>query len=111
MIVWDTESPPNPSIRIENVPYFDARGMRRVYGRGDTFPKKCSFNMDIWRDRNGRLLARFWSRSNDVDGCSLEITGLSPDAIPNRQADTAFSDAWIPNALRKEYEGWISDEW
>lgn len=111
MIVWDTESAPSASIRIENIPPFDARGMRRVYGRGDTFSKKCSFHMDVWCDRSGRLLARFWSGSGDVDGRSLEITGVSPDAIPNREGDAAFSDAWIPGALRQEYEGWISEEW
>jgi hypothetical protein len=111
MVAWDSEPSPDISIRIEYIDYFNARGMRRVYGRGDVFPTKCIFNMDVWLDRRGRLLARFWSRSNDVDGRSLEIRGISVDAIPKREPSTALSDAWIPQTLREEYEDWIRGEW
>jgi hypothetical protein len=67
--------------------------------------------MDIWIDRGGRLLARFWSRSSDIDGRSLEIVGIPPTAIPDRRRDDAFLDSWIPQGLRQEYEDWISAEW
>ncbi len=111
MIPWDSEIAPTTPIRIDHIAWFSARGMRRVYGRGDIFLGKCSFNMDIWLDRTGRLLARFWSRSNDVDGRSLEIFGLSSAAIPDRKRDEAFKDSWIPQGLRDEYEDWITEEW
>lgn len=111
MIAWDTEIAPTTPIRIEHTAWFNACGMRRVYGRGDNFGGKCSFNMDIWLDRAGRLLARFWSRSNVVDGRSLEIVGLASAEIPDRKHDEAFEDSWIPQGLREEYEDWITEEW
>ena len=111
MVVWDSEVPTATAISIQHVAWFDARGMRRVYGRGDHFANKLKFNMDIWRDRGGRLLGRFWSRNTDVDGRSIEVIGIPPNAIPNRSPETAFSDTWIPEALRQEYEDWIQEEW
>jgi len=67
--------------------------------------------LDAFRRLVADLLARFWSRSNDVDGRSLEIIGLSSAAIPDRKRDQAFEDSWIPQALREEYEDWITEEW
>jgi hypothetical protein len=46
-----------------------------------------------------------------VDGRSIEVIRIPPNAIPDRTADAAFSDVWIPEALRQEYEDWIQDEW
>ena len=106
MIAWDTEIAPTTSILIDHITWFNARGMRYVYGRGDHFGGKCSFNMEIWLATSGRLLARFWSRNNDVDRRSLEIVGLSSAEIPE-----AFGDSWIPQGLRAEYEDWITEEW
>lgn len=111
MIAWDSEIPPATPISIKHVAWFDARGKRRVYGRGDHFGNKMTFNMDIWRDRGGRLLARFWSRNAEVDGRSIEVIGIPADAIPDHPQETAFSDIWIPEALRQEYEDWIKEEW
>lgn len=96
MVNWESNPPRNSPIQIEYIDHFDARGNRRVYGRSDTFPSKGSFNLDIWCDRRGRLLARFWSRSMDVDGRSLEITGLSPQKIPERESNVAFQTAGVP---------------
>jgi hypothetical protein len=110
MVDWNTEIVPDTRIYIELIDWFSARGMRRVYGRGDVFLGKGTFNMDIWLNRHGRLLARFWSRCNDVDGRSLEIVGLSPTAIPDRKPNAAFEDSWIPQRLREEYEDWIIAE-
>jgi hypothetical protein len=109
MVDWQSDVAPSTPIRIESVDWFSARGMRRVYGRGDIFPSKCSFNMEIWRDRTGRLLARFWSRSREVDDRSLEVIGIPPDAIPDRKPDEVFQDSWIPQGLRTEYEDWICE--
>jgi len=48
---WDTEGPIGSSIRVEDIDRFDARGKRRVYGRGDIFDR-LTLNMDA-----GRLLS------------------------------------------------------
>lgn len=107
MVVWDSDTPAATTASIQNIAWFDARGMRRVYGRGDHFGNGMTFNMDIWRDRDGRLLGRFWSRNAEVDGRSIEVIGIPPNAIPDRSPETAFSDRWIPQALRQEYEEWV----
>ena len=110
MLYWVFDAPPMSRIRIENVEVFDARGMRRVYGRGDILGRKAAFNMDIWRDRSGNLFARFWSRNSEVDDLSFAIYGINADSIPERAKESAFSDAWIPKALRAEYENWVCAE-
>jgi len=46
---WDSK-PPETDATVEEIDHFDARGMRRVYGRGDHFGRHRSFNMDIWLD-------------------------------------------------------------
>ena len=71
---WDSEGPIDSSIRVEEIDPFDARGKRRVYGRGDIFDR-LTLNIDVWRSRNGRLFVRFWSRSAEVDWRSYEIFG------------------------------------
>jgi len=111
MVYWESDSPRKSRIRIEFTGSFDARGMQRVYGRGDHLGRMAAFNMDIWRDRNGSLFARFWSRNSEVDDLSVGIHGILADSIPKRSKDAAFSDSWIPKALRDEYEEWISSEW
>ena len=107
---WDSDPPPTTGVSLKHIDWFDARGMRRVYGRGDHCGR-MTFNMDVWRNRDGRLMARFWSRNAEVDGRSIEVVGILPNAIPDRAADSAFSDVWIPEPLRQEYEDWIQDEW
>lgn len=111
MVEWESDPPPKSRIRIEYTGSFNAHGMRRVYGRGDHFGHKAAFNMDIWRDRNGNLFARFWSRNADADDLSLAIHGIAADSIPERAKAAAFSDAWIPQAFRDEYDEWVSGEW
>src|SRR5262245_23575149 len=84
MIAWDFIPAPNTRVQTERIAAFDARGMRRVYGRGDRFGHMAAFNMDIWCDRKGHLFARFWSRSAEVDGLSLAIHGIPPESVPKR---------------------------
>lgn len=97
-------------IEVNHVDHFDARGMRRVYGRGDHHCGGRTFNMDVWLTRSGRLLARFWSRSSEVDGVSLEIIGFSP-TLPPRRKGAALDARWVPQCLRDEYDDWINGEW
>jgi len=111
MMPWETYSPRRAGIKIEFGDSFSARGMRRVFGRGDYFPGRASFNLDIWRNRKGELFGRFWSRSYEVDERSFQIHGVSPDSIPKRKPGDDFSDAWVPKILRDEYDKWINQEW
>jgi hypothetical protein len=106
MICWHSRSA-KTRIQIEFTDPFDARGMRRVYGRGDCFGRGANFNMDIWRDQNGNLFTRFWSRSVRVEDVSLAIRGIFADSLPQRVEGAGFSDAWLPRALRDKYEEWV----
>jgi hypothetical protein len=77
--------------------------MRRVYGRGDHLNRV--FKMDIWKDRNGRFLVRFWSRNVGVNDESWQIIGV-PDA--EQITGPPFGDEWVPNCLREQYDTWLT---
>lgn len=109
LICWDSEEPAANAV-VEEIDHFVARGMRRVYGRGDCFIKNHTFHMDIWQDRRGRLLMRFWSRSDDVDERSFEIKGMDLQAIPRLDKMRGFEDLWIPGAVRDIYEQCVREE-
>ena len=110
---WDTR-PPKGRTRIEMIEPFDARGMRRVYGREDHhfYRHRVKFEMNIWRDRKGILFARFSTRSPkvDVNELSFAIHGIRPSSIPERTNGARLSDAWIPRELRDEYSNWMREE-
>ena len=72
---WESDAPDTDAV-VSEIEHFDARGMRRVYGRGDHFGRNWSFNMDIWKTRDERLLMRCWSRCEDIDWRSFEIKGV-----------------------------------
>jgi hypothetical protein len=106
---WNSEEPAANAV-VEEIDHFVARGMRRVYERGDYFIRHCSFNMDIWQDRQGRLLMRCWSRSDEVDERSFEIKGMDLQAIPRLDKMRGFEDWWIPGAVREAYVEWVREE-
>ena len=115
VVCWENNGLTDSQIEIHFIGHFDARGMRRLYGRGDHFPgqqgdifaiRRRIFNMDIWADRNNRVFARFWSRSDDVDCCSYEITGMSLVNF-DRHATAQLNECWVPQRLRYEYDEWI----
>ena len=106
---WDTPVSPQNAI-VTEIAHFNARGMRRVYGRGEVFPGGPSFNMDIWLTRDGRLLMRCWSRCNEIDDRSFEINGIPQASIPVRQAGDTFAESWIPLAVRQAYGCWIFEK-
>jgi hypothetical protein len=81
--------------------------MRLIYGSGDHFFKIAAFHIDVWLDRTGRLLARFWSRGSDVENLSLEIHGITADSIPFDSKGVCISDAWLPKVVRAAYEKWV----
>jgi len=56
IVSWESEAPETTAI-VEWCDHFVARGMRRVYGRGDHYGS-CSghtFNMDIWKYSRGAV--------------------------------------------------------
>jgi hypothetical protein len=110
MLGWESVPLRGSRIRIQSVAAFNARGMKHLYGRSDKFGRKAAYNMDVWRDRDGKLFARFWSRNWDVDGLSIAIHGIAPDLIPEGTNEGALSDEWIPKQLRDDYYNWIISE-
>jgi len=99
---WFKTGPSDPCIKIRMIEPFDARGMRRVYGRKDQFKFRLTFNMNIWKDREGHIYVRFWSHRYEVDWESYEILGSSVwDCGPS------FDEDSVPQVLREEYDNWI----
>jgi len=95
---------------VEEIEDFDARGMHLVYGRGDHFGRHHSFNMDIWKTRDGRLLMRCSSRCIDIDWRSFEIKGVDLSKIPELDKSKGFEEFWIPKSVRQAYERWMLEE-
>jgi hypothetical protein len=107
---WGNPLPKYKGIKIEMIDYFDARGMKRVYGRSDYYGRHRTFNMDIWATSSGRLFMRFWSRCYDIDGRSFEIFGIDVAKsiiLPHYE----MVDDWLPYIVREAYDTWIEDEW
>ena len=97
---WDHDGPDAESIQVVPIAHFDARGQRRVYGRGDHFGS-VTLNMDVWQSTNGHLFVRFWPYNSEVDWISYEIIGLT-----NHHCE----ECWVPEKIRDEYENWILSE-
>jgi hypothetical protein len=108
LVQWTSESP-SEDAEVEDIDHFDARGMFRVYGRGDHFGRHSSFHMDIWMTRDGRLMMRCWSLCADIGWRSFEIKGVDPVDIPERDKKVALSDSWVPKAVRRAYDQWIDE--
>ena len=106
---WESDAP-NTDAVVSEIEHFNARGMCRIYGRGDHLGRYRSFNMDIWKSRDGRLLMRCWSRCKDVDWRSFEIKGIELAEISELPKFTGFHESWIPWAVRQAYDQWITEE-
>lgn len=104
VVEWRQPYRGSPDVRVVEIKPFSARGMRRVYGRGDHLQRR-TYNLDIWLDRHDRLLARFWSRRTEVTDEAWEIKGM-PDA--HLLVVSSFDTQWIPTCLRQQYENWIT---
>ena len=103
---WNEDLDPDHAITLESIDHFKARGMQNVYGRGDHFGGNLPvFHLDLWKTTNGRLLARFWSRRNDVGNESHEVVGYGNADFPSQD------ERWVPEVLRREYDEWITANW
>jgi hypothetical protein len=109
LTLWESDAPDKDAV-VSEIEHFDAGGMRRVYGRGDHFGRHYSFNMDIWKTLDGRLLIRCWSRCNDIDWLSFEIKGVDLAEISERPKCRGFLESWVPGAVRQAYDRWITEE-
>ncbi len=118
-VFWERPPLRSRNVEVIDIPVFNARGMRPLYGRGDHYPRETldghyciekSFHLDLWAARDGRLLARFWSRSAWVDNRSLEIRGFRPRLPIPRRRGKELDERWVPAALRREYDDWIDEE-
>ena len=109
VVCWDSEGPIGSCIRIEGIDHFDARGKRRVYGRGDHFGRLV-LNMDVWQSLYRRLFVRFWSRNEEVDWYSYEIVGLIDIESHDDTPLSGSGEHWIPECLREEYDNWVVSE-
>jgi hypothetical protein len=105
LVGWKGDGGRGRGIKLKYISDFDARGMSRVFGRSVRFGYGREYNMDVWLMRTGRLLARFWSRSSEVDWESYEIVGLSHP--PVRDKEIGLSEDWVPKRLRTQYDSWI----
>jgi len=108
LIAWDSKGPTSKGIHINMIDDFDAGGLHRLYERTDVFPKIHSFNMTIWKDREDRLLARFWSRGIYSERESYEIIGIKAELISRCQEKDRYSDKWVPECLRDAYDEWVT---
>jgi len=104
-LLWQTDPPRGLRVRIAWIDRFDARGMTRVYGRSDRWGSRAAFNMDVWRDRDYRLFARFSSRNDHIEDISLELIGCPRELIPRCAGDA--DEYWSPKALRDAYADWV----
>ena len=105
IVAWGSQTP-RTSARVEDIDHFSARGMKRLYGREDWFPRCAHLVMDIWQARDGRVLVRCSSRGEEIDTASFEIIGAR---IPPGTKMGA-GDEWIPAAARKAYDDWVMEQ-
>ena len=97
-------------VELEETDDFNARGMRRVYGRTDRLGRHHTFHMDIWKAGDGRLLMRCWSRCEDIDWRSFEIKGWDAVGIPGTGENIWMRETLVPAAIRQAYNEWIEQE-
>lgn len=103
LVAWESAYRGEDGVAAE-IPAFNARGLHRVYGRADHFPGRPKFNLDIWRDRNGRLLARFSSAGAEVDSETWQVSGAAASSLPTG----AIGEECVPNCLRQLYKAWVT---
>ena len=99
---WEYEIQADPGITVDYIDDFNARGMKKAYARGDYFGgSQPVFNLDIWKTKDGRILARLWSRGSQVGNESFEVLGCRDKDFPKQD------ERWVPQDLRRHYDNWI----
>lgn len=102
IVHWESPALQNVQTEIESVEAFSARGMKCVYGRVDLFGgRQPEFHLDMWKTKDERLLARFWSRGKEIDRESYFVNWSSPTELAHHD------ERWVPEVLRKAYDNWV----
>ncbi len=112
MFVWFTEPPViDPgTVDVVEIDPFSARGMRRVYGRGDHFGGGRTFQLDIWKNKHNQLFMRCWSHYSDYLPMSFLITGVNPQVNPKVDGKHDLREDWVPQIVRDAYDDWARGE-
>jgi len=125
LVEWPVKGAPRSnSIYLEDVPFFSARGLRPIYGRGDPYPirnnseirsiyRRAEYartlicKMDMWRRKDGLVLVRFHTRRQSLDTLSFELRGLK---LPRgwKNGDFAGGEC-VPETVRDRYEEWVDE--
>ena len=82
MFEWFMEPPEiKPEIvDVFEIDLFNAKVMTQVYGRGNYFGGRRTFQLDIWKNKNDQLFMRCWSHYSDYLPGSFSITGVNLDS-------------------------------
>jgi len=111
-VIWlDKSLKDNPDIKLEEIEWFDARGMKRLHCSDHLMPRKngkyFKYSADIWSAKDGRILVKFSSRYSDADNYAYEIRGLKRNDLPEDAKDT---ETWIPKCVVDEFWNWVRSE-
>ncbi len=112
MFEWSTEPPVvKPGIvNVVEIDSFSAKGMRRVYGRGDHFGGGRTFQLDIWKNKHDQLFMRCWSHYSDYLQRSFSITGVNTEVMPKVDGKPDLREEWVPQIVRDSYDDWAREE-
>jgi hypothetical protein len=112
MFEWSTEPPvAKPGIvNVVEIDSFSAKGMRRVYGRGDHFGGGQTFQLDIWKNKHDELFMRCWSHYSDYLPRSFSIAGVNPQVNPKVDGKPDLREEWVPQIARDAYDDWAREE-
>lgn len=104
------------AIKLRWIDNFNARGMQFVYGRNDCSSIRfgrgrhsMTFTLGMWRTRDGRVFARFSSRSKDISTQSMELVGMKLDHVLGNPWEEDH-EALVPQILRDAYAYWQLNE-
>lgn len=108
VVLWSTPAIRTPNAVVDYIDHFDARGMSLVYSRIEPQKRGPGLMINLWLTKSGQLLARFSSRSIDVDSVSLEVKGFA-SSLKILRAEKV-DERWVPQKLRDEFNDWVLSE-
>ena len=98
----------NPNIKLEDIEWFNARGMERLHASGHLIHgengRYCQYLVDIWSTKDGRILVKFSSRHADLDNYAYELKGLKRNNLPRDAKDI---ETWIPKCVVDGFWNWV----
>jgi len=108
---WLTPARRSSRVELIDIPSFDARGMRWVFGRGEWYGRGLDFNLGIWLTEDNRLIARFSRGRRRINSKSVEIIGFfRKKLLTAASSDFYGNEVWAPWCLRSAYSNWIDEQ-